>query len=144
MTRTWLVALLIGAVAAAPAHAQDPVDPGPLLQRIATLWAAGEAGGIARHVAGRGLELEVGGESLGPVASRQAAATLRRVFAGQETVRVRTTMTARVAGADDRAYGELTWDHRPHGAAATERNTIFVGLVREGRGWRVSQIRILP
>lgn len=142
--RAALVVLIISALSASPAPAQDASDPGPLLQRIATLWAGGEAGGIARHVAGRGLELEVNGQSLGPVAQRKAAATLRRVFAGQETVSVVTTMTARVAGAEDRAYGELTWSHRSHGGAATERTTIFVGLVREGPGWRVSQIRILP
>lgn len=142
--RTWIMALILAVATVAPVAAQEPADPAPLLQRLAALWAGGDAGAIAGHVAGSGLELEIEGASLGPVAPRKAAATLRRVFAGQETVSVATTMTARVQGVEDRAFGELTWDYRPDGAASTERHTIFVGLVREGRGWRVSQIRILP
>ena len=145
--RALAVALLVATAAAAaapPVRAQEAPELAPLLQRIATLWAAGDAGAIARHVAQAGVELEVGGRSVGPIAPRQVAAALRRVFAGRETVSVVATRAEPVGGAEGRAYGELAWGHRPGAHARTEQTTVFVGLVREGRGWRVSQIRILP
>lgn len=142
--RTLAVALLVALVAPAPARAQDAAELGPLLQRIATLWAGGDATAIARHVADAGVELEVEGRTVGPVAPRQVAAALRQVFAGRQTVAVVATRAEPVGGAEDRAFGELAWEHRLGAHARTERTTVFVGLVREGRGWRVSQIRILP
>ena len=142
---TGLLALTLAlplTLAPAPAAAQE--DLGSLLSELASLWERGDARGLAAHTASNGLELEVRGRGIGPISDRKVAAALRRIFSGQETVAVRPALTARVEGAAGTAFGELLWAHRPEGIERAERSTIFIGLVREGREWRVSQIRILP
>lgn len=134
-------ALLISAVAALPARGQD--DLSRALESFAAMWARGDAVALAGYSAGRGIELEAQGETLGRVSGRKAAAALRQLFADQETVSVRAGMTSRVTGTDDAAFGELTWELRPRGSALPTRVTVFLGLVREGSVWRVSQIRVL-
>ena len=137
-------ALVAGlALLAAPAGAQQTDDLTGLLDSLAELWSAGNAAGIASHGAATGLDLEVHGDALGSLRGRRAAAALRQLFAGQETVTVQRGSAARVVGAEDRAFGELIWEVRMPGAAVTEARKIFVALVREDDAWRVSEIRIL-
>jgi hypothetical protein len=140
-----LLALLAAAVlasgAASPARAQE--DLAATLATVASAWARGDATTLAGFAATRGIELELHGESLGRVSGRKAAAAFRHVFSNQETVSVRPSMTSRVAGADNTAFGELSWEVRPRGSSVAARNTVFLGLVREGRAWRISQIRIM-
>ncbi len=134
-------ALLLAAPLAAPASAQQEL---PLvLDSLATLWARGDATRLAEYGAGRGIELEVHGENLGRVSGRKAAVALRHMFANQETIRVRASMSSRVTGADQTAFAELTWEARPRGSTIPATNTVFLGLVREYRGWQVSQIRVM-
>lgn len=140
MTRSLIAALVLAAVPAA-ASAQDPLAP--VLSRVSSLWEQGDAAALAEYSANAGIELEIEGEPIGLVTGRKLSAALRGVFANQETVAVIPGMSERVAGVDDRAFAELRWELRPAGAAATERHTVFLGLVREGSRWRVSQIRIL-
>lgn len=142
MKRLALVALGLAALAA-PVSGQDAgVDR--MLDSLAALWARADAAAIARYGAGGGVEMEVQGAALGPLEGRKMAAELRRMFENRETVRVVPGMMARVAGTDDRAFGELNWETRPAGATVPERSTVFVALVRERSGWRISQIRIFP
>lgn len=143
MIRSLVVSLALAAVMAAPVSAQEEPDLDGLLDTLATLWARGDAARLAEFSADSGLELEVHGETLGVLAGRRVTAALRRVFANQETVSVVASMTSRVTGAEDRAFGELRWELRPDGTTLPEHNTVFVGLVREHDGWKVSQIRIL-
>lgn len=134
-----VMALVIGA---APVAAQDPL--GDALDTVAGLWARGDAGSLAALVATDGLELELRGKPLGSISGRRVASALRRVFEDYETVSVVAAMTSRVSGTEDRAFGELVWQVRSLGGTVPERTTVFLGLVREPQGWRVSQIRILP
>ena len=144
MTR-WLAPAVLGLLfAVAPATAAAQQDVGTVLAELASLWERADARGVAGHTASRGLELEVRGRALGPIGDRNVAAALRRLFSGQETLSVRPSLSARVEGKGRTAFGELLWSHRPDGMGRAERTTIFIGLVREGRQWRVSQIRILP
>ncbi len=140
MTRA-LVAALVLAASPAALSAQDPI--GPMLHRFSTLWQRGDAAALAEYGASAGIELEIEGEPIGLITGRKLSAALRGVFANQETVSVIPGMSERVAGVDDRAFAELRWMLRPAGAVAPERHTVFLGLVRERDGWRVSQIRIL-
>lgn len=144
MIRSLLLVALLALIAAAPVAAQGAPRPEPLLRAVARSWADGDANALARRVTDRGLHLEVDGESMGPIEARHVAAALRRVLNGKTTVSVVTTKSALVEGASDRAFGEFTWKHRAEGSAYPETHVLFVGLVREGRDWRVSQIRILP
>lgn len=131
---------------AAPAAAQQTQadDLARLNNTLTALWQRGDAGGLVRLGAGSGLVLEVQGHAMGPLTGRRAAAALRHLFAAQQTVDVRSGPPSRVGGADHRAFVELTWEVRPGGGAAvTEHNTVFIGFIREGTAWKISQIRIL-
>ena len=156
MSRAALLAstLAVGALLAptrAPAQvpvqnpaADQQADLAGLLEAIAGYWEDGDAAALAEHGAGTGLELEIAGQLVGSLNGRRAAAALRQLFGGQLTVAVETASVATVVGAEDHAFGELIWEVRMPGAAVTENLKVFVGLVREDRGWRISQIRILP
>lgn len=144
MTRA-LLALSLGlSLLAAPAAAQDPDGLSRLMDTLTVLWQRGDAGALVQLGSDTGLELEVQGHAMGPLTGRRAAAALRHVFSAQQTVGVRSAAPSRVAGTDDRAFVELIWEVRPAGAPTRERNTVFIGFIREGAHWRISQIRILP
>jgi hypothetical protein len=138
-----LVALLVAAPAPLGARAETQEDLSAVLATLAALWARGDANALAAFGASHGIDLEIQGESLGRVSGRKAAAALRHIFANQETVSVLASRTSRVTGTDHSAFGELTWVVRARGSVVPQRTTVFLGLVREGRTWRVSQIRIL-
>ncbi len=138
------LALLLGmGTLAQPLSAQQPDDLDRLLNELTALWHVGDAGGLVELGAAKGLEIEFQGYAIGPLAGRRAAAALRHLFAAQQTVDVRTGRPSRVAGADNRAFVEMIWIVRPAGAQMSESTTVFLGFVREGNRWKVSQIRIL-
>lgn len=144
MIRPVLAALVAMALLGVPASAQQPDDLGRVLDTLLARWQAGDAGGLVALGAGRGLELEVQGHAVGQLSGRRAVAALRHLFSAQQTVAVQSGDPSRVAGADNRAFVELIWVVRPTGAPVTEQATVFIGFVREGPHWKVSQIRILP
>jgi hypothetical protein len=139
-----LLLVATATVAAEPVAAQDRDDLAGLMDTLAVLWNRGDAERLAGYGAAPGLDLEIHGQMLGPMEGRRAEAALRQLFAGQETVGVRAGRPTRLVGAEDRAFGELTWTVRVNEAGITERSTVFLGLVHERPGWRISQIRILP
>ncbi|NLG63226.1 MAG: hypothetical protein GX539_13390 [Candidatus Cloacimonetes bacterium] len=134
-----LVALLL---VAAPAHAQQDLDTA--MQRVARMWERGDVRGITQSAASAGFALELESGRSGPVASRQAAAALRRLFEDQQTVSVKPGVARVSGGRPQRAFGELEWITRPRGTTIPERRTVFVALVREEQGWRVTEIRVMP
>lgn len=140
-----LPAVLLGLVLlAAPASAQQPDDLTRVLDTLLAHWQAGNAGGVVELGAGRGVELEVQGQTVGQISGRRAVAAFRHIFSAQKTVDVRSDTPSRVAGTTNLAFVELTWVIRPDGAPVSEHATVFIGFVREGPNWKVSQIRILP
>ncbi len=141
MRRALVWAVLLGLLGAAPVAAQE--DLSRMLDSVAAMWSRGDASALAGFAANRGIEIEVHGASLGRVSGRKAAAAFRHLFADQETVSVRSSMTSRVTGTDRAAFGELTWELRPRGSMVPTRTTVFLGLVREGTSWRLSQVRVL-
>lgn len=138
--RTLLATLLVVAVSATPVSAQDELAS--MFDTLAAVWARGDATALAGFGASGGIELEIHGESIGRVSGRKAAAAFRHLFADQETIAVRASMTSRVRGTDRTAFGELAWDMRPRGSMVPARSTVFLGLVREGPSWRLSQVRV--
>lgn len=141
MKRT-LLGLLLLALAPGAGAAQAPLPD--VLDRLADLWSRAEVAAIAEMVAADGVDVEIEGQSMGALTGRKMVAALRRMFEDRETVGVRSSMSARVVGTDDRAFGELVWDARPPGGTVPERSMVFLALVREADEWRLSQIRILP
>jgi hypothetical protein len=114
------------------------------LERVTQAWARGDADALAAQAARSGLSLEVDGRQVGPLGSRQAAAALRRVFDERETVGLRPGQADIAVGSPQRAFVELAWFTRARGTTIPERATVFVALVREDGGWRVTEIRLLP
>ena len=142
MKRLLTIALVALAVAA-PAAAQDRAPLGDVLDSLRGLWAREDASAISDYIAASGADLEIGGASMGGLNGRKLSAALRRVFDDRETVSVVSRMTSPVQGVEDRAFGEFEWVLRVRGATVSENATVFVALVHEPAGWRITQIRIL-
>ena len=66
------------------------------------------------------------------------------LFEDQQTVSVKPGVARVSGGRPQRAFGELEWITRPRGTTIPERRTVFVALVREEQGWRVTEIRVMP
>lgn len=141
MTRPILLFLLMLVGAPVGAHAQVLQE---FTQRFTLAWARSDAGRVADHGAAAGIAMDVGGRSIGPLRSRQAAAVLRRLFEERETISVTLSSQKELAGTPRRAYLELVWVRRARGTTIPERNPIFVALVEQDSDWRVTEIRVLP
>ncbi|MDB4947413.1 MAG: hypothetical protein JWM27_62 [Gemmatimonadetes bacterium] len=135
--------ILVGGGRAAVAQA----SPAPLqafVADVARLWAAGDADALVDLAPADGrIVLDVGGGSAGPVGQRQAAAALRAVFGGRTTVSVRAERSTVSGGSPVSGFGELRWDSRLRGVSTAHASVVFVGVVWDGRAWRVRELRIL-
>jgi hypothetical protein len=147
VTRRIVLALLLALCGLLPARAAAQGEPAPLqvfVADVARLWAAGDADGIVALAPADGrITLDVGEGGSGPVQRRQAAAALRDVFGGRTQVSVRAERATVSGGNPIRGFGELRWESRPRGVTTTQREVVFVGVVWEGRAWRVRELRIL-
>jgi hypothetical protein len=113
------------------------------LDRIAAAWHKGDASAVAGLAARSGISLNVDGRAVGPLAPRQAAAVIRRVFEDRESLSVRSNMTRGAGGSPARAFGEITWTTRARGTTIPGRDTIFVAFVHEDDQWRITEIRLI-
>ena len=139
-SRALLFAAALTAAALSPAAAQDL---GPVLQRVASSWHKADARAVAALGSEAGISLDVDGSTVGPLGTRQAAAVLRRVFDDRESVSAAPRVSRTVGGDPARAFGEITWTTRARGTTIPERATLFVAFVREGDGWRITEIRLM-
>jgi len=131
-----LALLLPGAVGAQ--------ELGPFTRELVVTWARGDAGDIAALIAASGVSINVEGQANGPLARRQAGATLRRMFADVETVSITLASKKVVPGSKPpRAWLELVWTRRARGTTIPDQRTVFVALVGEGDEWRITDIRLL-
>jgi hypothetical protein len=137
-----LLAILLLLASAPAARAQD-ARLEQVLERFAAAWARGDVAAITALTPRSGVSVETERGALGVLAQRQAAAAIRRLFDGRQTVSIRPGMAQVVGGSPPRAFGELTWTTRSRGTTVTERAVIFLALVKEGDNWRITQIRIL-
>jgi hypothetical protein len=140
MRRALFVTLALLAVAV-PAQAQGLEQT---IKQMASFWARGDVRALVDHASSSGFSLELGDEPVGPVAARQAAAALKRLFEDRETVAVIPGVTRAVGGEPERAFGEFQWVTRPRGTTIPEHRIVFVAFVLEPEGWRVTQIRVRP
>lgn len=140
--RLALLALLAAVTAGArPAAAQEPLAR--FTEQLTVAWARGDAALIAGLIVVDGVSMYVEGEPAGPLAMRQAKAVLRRVFSDVETVSVTLASRKILPGKPDRAYLELVWTRRARGTTIPDRETVFVAVVDQDQGWRITDIRLL-
>jgi hypothetical protein len=142
-----LALLLLLAAPASALRAQGGGEPKleGFVARVARLWEAEDADGLARLAPSGGrMVLEVGGEGAGPVPERHAAAALRSLFADRETVSIRPARVTVAGGQPLQGFGELAWLSRSRGVSAARGSTVSVGGVWEGGEWRIRELRVLP
>jgi hypothetical protein len=118
-------------------------DLGRTLDRVASAWHKGDASAVAGFAARNGVSVNIDGRAVGPLAPRQAAAVIRRVFEDRESLSVRSNMTRSAGGSPARAFGEITWTTRARGTTIPGRATIFVAFVHEDEQWRITEIRLI-
>jgi len=140
MIRRALVVMFAGIASAVPATAQSLER---VVERFADTWARGDAAALTALASKKGVAFDIDGKPMGPVASRQASAVLRRVFNERETVQVRILFQEVVGGQPPLAFAEINWMTRVHGTTIPEKTTVFVALVLEEDRWRVTQIRFV-
>lgn len=133
--------LLMFLATAARAHAQRLDD---IVEIIAFAWQHADTRTLVAMSAREGIVIETKDGRMGPLASRQAGAVLRRLFGDRETVSIRPNMAQMVGGTPRRAFGEITWVTRAPDTTESERLTVYLELVLEGDRWRITQIRMLP
>lgn len=138
--------LLLGAALLLPAPARAQGEPlEAFVARVARLWEAEDAAAVAALAPSGGrMLLEVGGEAAGPVPERNAAAALRALFTDRDGVSIRATRVTLSGGNPPQGFGELTWVSRSRGVTVPRTSTVYVGVVREGGGWRIRELRVLP
>jgi hypothetical protein len=144
MIRRSLLCLALVALAAGSADAQRDPDLERVVERLAAAWSRGDADAVAALAARSGLSVDIDGGALGPLPTRQVSAILRRLFDSRDSGTLRKGMTRVVGGTPPRAFGELTWMSRARGTTQSVRTVVFVALVLEADGWRVTQIRLMP
>lgn len=139
MTRslTITVALLAAATSA------SGQDIGPAANRLAQAWASADVNTLGGQAAKTGLSLDVGGERVGPVSSRQASAILKRVFDERETMSARVGSAREMHGENRRAFVELTWVTRSRGTSIPDSTTVLFSLELDGEQWRITEIRLM-
>ena len=135
-----LAVVIAGAACAVPVRAQNLES---VVERFANTWARGDAAALTALASKKGVAFDIDGKPMGPVATRQASAVLRRLFNERETVDVRILFQEVVGGQPPLAFAEINWMTRVHGTTIPEKTTVFVALVLEDDRWRVTQIRFV-
>lgn len=143
MTRVRHLVFVLLAMLVAPGalHAQDDLER--TLERFAESWRRADVDDIVDMAVDDGVMIETDEDPMGPLGRRQAAAVLRRVFTDRQTVSFRTDILRQVASHPVSAFSELVWISRAEGTRIPESRRVFLALVSDGAGWRISQIRIL-
>jgi hypothetical protein len=140
MTRVLSVAAVFAVALATSAKAQELPS---VVDRVAAAWGRGDANGIVAFAARSGVSLDVDGDPVGPLGTRQAAAVLRRLFDNHETVNATTGRAKVVGGSPEKGFGEISWTARVRGTSIPERSSVFIALVREDDRWRITEIRVM-
>jgi hypothetical protein len=144
MTILLAAALALG-LAAAPSAA-PPTAGGQMdsllaaAQRAARAWRTHDFQGM---VGGGPVTLSLpGGASSAPLRGSQAAELLR-AFAG-EARELEVEVTLARAVDRDRAYVEVLRVFTPPGSQVASRQTVYLGMRREGARFAVAEVRVVP
>lgn len=111
---------------------------------FAQAWALGDVDEVAEHLSQGGILLRLDGPARAALPARQAFAALREHLRGYDEGTVLVARTAPVAGNPDRGFAELRWSARVSGTSHRVERSVYLGLVRHGERWRVSEIRLIP
>lgn len=110
-------------------------------QRAARAWRGHDFAALV----GEGAPVVVslpGVAATAPLRSAQAAELLRAFAEGTREIEVEVTLARAVDR--DRAYVEVQRAFTPRGSRVPTHQTVYLGLRREGAGFRVSEVRVVP
>jgi hypothetical protein len=138
--------LMLGLLLPASAAAQDP-PAAPLeafVHQVARLWANGDVTALVALIPEESqLTLDTGA-GIETANTRRAAAALRVLFADRQTADVSPARVTVSSSQPPRGFGELAWTFRLRGAPAEQSRSIYVGARWEPRGWRITELRLMP
>jgi hypothetical protein len=138
-----LVAVVLGMTLEAPPPASGPAQMDSLLsaaQRAAHAWRAHDFEGM---LAGGPVTLTLPGVTpSAPLRASQAAELLRAFAGGARELEVEVTVARAVDR--DRAYVEVSRVFVAPGSRAATRQTVYLGLRREGARFVVAEVRVVP
>jgi hypothetical protein len=112
--------------------------------RFAAGWGRGSADAVAGLLSAGGIRLRLEGVERSALPARQASAVIRDFLKGYDAGEARVVRAAPVAGNPGRGFAEIRWQTRVAGTSHPVAHVVFLGLVREGNGWRVDELRLLP
>jgi hypothetical protein len=134
-------AVAAACVALAPLRAQDLDSLEATAHRVAAAWRTHDFGAL---VGGGGtLVLQLAGETpSGPLRPAQAAGLLAAFARGAEEVAVQVRVVRELDSG--RGYVEIQRTFARGAGTPAQVQMIYVGLVRAGTGYVVSEIRVVP
>jgi hypothetical protein len=137
------LALAQTSAATAPYRASGPQMDSLLAaaQRSARAWRAHDFGALVGDGGMVTLSLP-GAAATAPLRPAQAAELLRAFAEGAQETEVEVTLARAVD--QDRAYVEVQRAFRSRGSGVVARQTVYLGLRREGAGFRVAEVRVVP
>ncbi|MEX2582431.1 MAG: hypothetical protein WD766_04125 [Gemmatimonadota bacterium] len=140
--------LLIGQTALpAPAAGQDPAADVRLeefVEGVARLWAAADVSALVGLVPADDRLILDTGNGTETANSRHAAAALRALFSGVETMYARPVRVTLASATPARGFGELFWTYRTRGAPGEQSRSVYVAALYENGAWRVAELRVMP
>jgi hypothetical protein len=127
------------------ARAQDaPAPLEPFVEQVARLWLSAEVGALVELLPADNRLLLDTGSGIEPANSRHAAAALRALFAERETIAARPARVTVASAQPPRGFFELAWTFRARGAPGEQSRSVYVAVLWEERGWRISELRLMP
>lgn len=132
----------------AEAAAQDAAAANPplqqFIQRFVQLWSDGEVTEIVQLIGDENVLLLDTGDGTEAATGRHAAAALRVLFGERQTTALEA-LSVTVASQDPPGgFGELSWTFRNRDMPGEQARSIYVAAIRDGDGWRISELRLLP
>ncbi len=110
-------------------------------QRAARAWRRHEFAALVGEGAPVAVSLP-GARATAPLRPSQAAELLRVFAEGSSEGEVEVTLARAVDR--DRGYVEIQREFTPRGSQAPARQTIYLSLRRDGAGFRVAEVRVVP
>ena len=139
-----VLGLLAALLAARPATAQRP--PAPLdsfIREVAYLWSGADVRRLEELMPdGAELLLDTG-DGMEAVQPRHAAAALRALFSGRQSISVRPVRITMAGSRPPQGFGELTWSFRSRGSPTAQTSSVYVGVVWSDEGWRITELRLM-
>jgi len=141
LRRGTLAAVVALAAAAPPAMAQATDSLIAAAQRAARAWRAHDFAAVLAPSPEVQVQLP-GANPSAPLRAAQAAELLRAFVEDADELEVEVVVARTVAGG--RAYVEIQRVFQVRGTASRRSHTVYLGLLAQGGGYRVVEVRVVP